>query len=163
MTHEHYSAIRLACDILYGGQNRLITHRLRDARIRRRFGGKSDGISAPAIERCGMASVSASAWQVDGTGHVASRLEASDNIALSQMLNGIRTQDGRQLDSGVGLTKKTLLQAIRSLEAQNIIVRITGGQLASFLVRVMFEHFLAVCGGVRRSDVDNMQVTYERF
>lgn len=48
--------------------------------------------------------------------------KASDNISLSQMLNGIRTQDGRQLDSGVGLTKKTLLQAIRSLETQNIIV-----------------------------------------
>jgi hypothetical protein len=48
--------------------------------------------------------------------------KASDNISLSQMLNGIRTQDGRQLDAGVGLTKKTLLQAIRSLETQNIIV-----------------------------------------
>lgn len=48
--------------------------------------------------------------------------KASDNISLSQMLNGIRTRDGRQLDAGVGLTKKTLLGAIRSLEDQQIIL-----------------------------------------
>src|SRR3712207_6398095 len=41
--------------------------------------------------------------------------KSSDNISLSQMLNGIRTQDGRILDYGVGLTKKTLLQMIKSL------------------------------------------------
>src|SRR5882762_10294956 len=45
----------------------------------------------------------------------------SDNISLSQMLGGVRTRDGRQLDRGVGLSKKTLLQALRSLEDQNII------------------------------------------
>src|SRR5947209_2870197 len=45
----------------------------------------------------------------------------SDNISLSQMLNGLRSRDGRQLDRGVGLTKKTLLQAINSLEAKQII------------------------------------------
>ena len=39
----------------------------------------------------------------------------SDNISLSQMLNGLRTRDGRVLDRGVGLSKKTLLQAIKSL------------------------------------------------
>jgi Bacteriophage replication protein O len=33
----------------------------------------------------------------------------SDNISLSQMLNGLRTRDGRVLDRGVGLSKKTLL------------------------------------------------------
>src|SRR3954453_16367447 len=49
--------------------------------------------------------------------------KASDNIALSQMLSGIRTRDGRQLDAGVGLSKKTLLQALTSLEAMNIILR----------------------------------------
>lgn len=49
--------------------------------------------------------------------------KASDNIALSQMLNGIRTRDGRQLDAGVGLSKKTLLQALSSLEAMQIILR----------------------------------------
>ncbi len=48
--------------------------------------------------------------------------KASDNINLSQMLGGITTRDGRKLDAGVGLSKKTLLQAIRSLEAQNIIL-----------------------------------------
>jgi hypothetical protein len=46
----------------------------------------------------------------------------SDNISLSQMLNGLRTRDGRILDRGVGLSKKTLLQAIKSLEEQNIIL-----------------------------------------
>lgn len=46
----------------------------------------------------------------------------SDNISLSQMLNGIATRDGRVMDHGVGLTKKTLLQALRSLEEQGIIV-----------------------------------------
>src|SRR5215212_9992123 len=46
----------------------------------------------------------------------------SDNISLSQMLNGLRTRDGRVLDRGVGLSKKTLLQAIKSLEKQNIVL-----------------------------------------
>jgi len=46
----------------------------------------------------------------------------SDNISLSQMLNGLRRRDGRVLDRGVGLSKKTLLQAIKSLEEQNIIL-----------------------------------------
>src|SRR3990172_4192816 len=46
----------------------------------------------------------------------------TDNISISQMLNGIVTKDGRTLDRGVGLTKKTLLQALRSLEEKNIIV-----------------------------------------
>jgi hypothetical protein len=48
--------------------------------------------------------------------------KASDNISLSQMLNGITTRDGRVLDSGCGLSKKTLLGAIRSLEEMNIIL-----------------------------------------
>lgn len=48
--------------------------------------------------------------------------KAADNIALSQMLNGITTNDGRVLDYGVGLTKKTLLQAIKSLETKQIIL-----------------------------------------
>src|SRR4051794_30704442 len=46
----------------------------------------------------------------------------SDNISLSQMLNGLRTRDGRILDRGVGLSKKTLLLAIQSLEDQAIIL-----------------------------------------
>ena len=47
---------------------------------------------------------------------------ASDNISLSQMLNGITTPDGRTLDSGCGLSKKTLPGAIRSLESMNVIM-----------------------------------------
>src|SRR5579862_6559505 len=46
----------------------------------------------------------------------------SDTISLSQMLHGIRTRDGRQLDRGVGLSKKSLLQAINSLEAKHIVL-----------------------------------------
>jgi hypothetical protein len=45
----------------------------------------------------------------------------SDNISLSQMLHGITTRDGRRQDRGAGLSKKTLLGALRSLEDQNII------------------------------------------
>ena len=45
-----------------------------------------------------------------------------DAISLSQMLHGIVTRDGRRLDHGVGLSKKTLLAAISSLKAQNIIL-----------------------------------------
>lgn len=46
----------------------------------------------------------------------------SDNIALSQMLRGITTRDGRQLDRGVGLSKSTLLQALRDLTAKGVII-----------------------------------------
>ncbi len=47
----------------------------------------------------------------------------SDNISQSQMLHGIRTSDGRVLDHGAGVTKKTLLAALDGLEARNIIIR----------------------------------------
>lgn len=46
----------------------------------------------------------------------------SDTISINQMLNGIKTREGRVLDRGVGLTKKTLLAAIRSLEERNVIL-----------------------------------------
>ncbi len=45
----------------------------------------------------------------------------SDNISLSQMMNGITTRDGQALDRGVGLSKKTLLAAINMLEESHII------------------------------------------
>ena len=45
-----------------------------------------------------------------------------DNIAISQMLKGIVTRDGKQLDRGVGLSKPTLLRAIKALTEQNIVV-----------------------------------------
>ena len=46
----------------------------------------------------------------------------SDSISLSQMLNGITTHDGRTLDRGAGLSKPTLLQALRSLQEKGIIL-----------------------------------------
>src|SRR3954447_6851099 len=45
----------------------------------------------------------------------------SDSISLSQMVRGLQTRDGRQLDRGAGLSKPTLLQALRSLEQKGII------------------------------------------
>ncbi len=47
----------------------------------------------------------------------------SDTISLSQLLAGITTRDGRVLDRGTGLSKKTLLEALRSLEERNLIFR----------------------------------------
>lgn len=46
----------------------------------------------------------------------------SDNISLSQLLYGITTRDGRILDRGTGLSKPTLLAALRSLTAMGVIV-----------------------------------------
>lgn len=46
----------------------------------------------------------------------------SDTISLSQMLNGIERRDGTVLDRGVGLSKKTLLQALRDLQEKRLIV-----------------------------------------
>src|SRR4051812_27474234 len=46
----------------------------------------------------------------------------SDNISLSQLLHGITTKDGRVLDRGTGLSKPTLLAALRSLTAMGAIV-----------------------------------------
>src|SRR5213595_3815784 len=45
----------------------------------------------------------------------------SDNISLKQMVAGIRTRDGRTLDRGTGLSKKSVLQALRSLDERNLI------------------------------------------
>ncbi len=45
----------------------------------------------------------------------------ADAISLSQMMHGITTREGNRLDRGVGLSKPTLLQALRSLEINNII------------------------------------------
>lgn len=46
----------------------------------------------------------------------------SDNISLNQMLNGIHRKDGTRLDGGVGLSKSTLLRALKSLKSKNIII-----------------------------------------
>lgn len=46
----------------------------------------------------------------------------SDNISLSQMLNGIVKRDGTRLDSGAGLSKPTLLRALRTLAKSEVII-----------------------------------------
>lgn len=46
----------------------------------------------------------------------------SDNISINQMLNGIRRKDGTWLDHGAGLSKPTLLRALKGLKAKHIIV-----------------------------------------
>lgn len=46
----------------------------------------------------------------------------SDNISLNQLLNGITTKEGTVLDRGTGLSKKTLLETIRSLVKKNLII-----------------------------------------
>src|ERR671915_1649401 len=46
----------------------------------------------------------------------------SDNISLNQLLHGITTKEGEVLDRGTGLTKKTLLEAIKSLVEKNLII-----------------------------------------
>jgi hypothetical protein len=44
-----------------------------------------------------------------------------DSISLSQMLNGVHSRNGDALDRGAGVSKPTLLQALRSLEDRGII------------------------------------------
>src|SRR2546421_4672039 len=46
----------------------------------------------------------------------------SDNISLNQLLNGIQTKEGEVLDRGTGLSKKTLLETIKSLVGKNLII-----------------------------------------
>src|SRR5918992_504428 len=46
----------------------------------------------------------------------------SDNISLNQLLHGITTKEGEVLDRRTGLTKKTLLEAIKSLVEKNLII-----------------------------------------
>ena len=45
-----------------------------------------------------------------------------DNISISQMLNGIVKRNGERLDIGAGLSKSTLLRAIKSLADKSIIL-----------------------------------------
>jgi hypothetical protein len=46
----------------------------------------------------------------------------SDNISINQMLRGVIRRDGTPLDGGVGLSKPTLLRAIKSLSEKQIII-----------------------------------------
>ncbi len=48
---------------------------------------------------------------------------AQDTISLNQMLRGIQRKDGSVLDRGAGLSKPTLLSALRSLEERGVILR----------------------------------------
>ncbi len=45
-----------------------------------------------------------------------------DRIALSQLVGGIRTRDGRVLDRGTGLHKATVITALKGLRAKGIII-----------------------------------------
>jgi hypothetical protein len=46
----------------------------------------------------------------------------ADAISLDQLCNGIVRRDGRRLDYGTGLKRPTVLEALRSLRAKNLII-----------------------------------------
>lgn len=46
----------------------------------------------------------------------------SDSISLKQMVEGIRTRDGRVLDSGTGMSKASVARGIKGLNAKGIIL-----------------------------------------
>ncbi len=48
----------------------------------------------------------------------------TDNISLSQMVSGITSREGTQLDSGTGLSKASVARALKELEEKNIILRV---------------------------------------
>jgi phage replication O-like protein O len=45
----------------------------------------------------------------------------SDTISLSQLLNGITKENGEVLDRGTGLSRSTLVAALKSLQDRNLI------------------------------------------
>ena len=45
-----------------------------------------------------------------------------DAISLTQIIGGITTRDGRQLDGGTGLSRDSVTKAIKSLEEKGVIV-----------------------------------------
>jgi DNA-binding transcriptional ArsR family regulator len=47
----------------------------------------------------------------------------SDNISLSQLVNGIKTRDGKVLDRGTGLSKDSVSRVVKSLEEKGVVVR----------------------------------------
>src|SRR5262245_54108957 len=47
----------------------------------------------------------------------------SDDISLSQLVNGIKKQNGEMLDQGTGLGKASVARALNSLEQKKIILR----------------------------------------
>lgn len=48
----------------------------------------------------------------------------ADTISLGQMVDGIRTRDGRQLDRGAGVSKASASRGVRGLEEKGIIVAV---------------------------------------
>src|SRR4051794_155182 len=46
----------------------------------------------------------------------------SDNIAMSQMVHGLRRKDGTYLDRGTGMSKASVARAVKSLIARRIII-----------------------------------------
>src|SRR5688572_9834944 len=46
----------------------------------------------------------------------------SDNISLKQMVEGIRTKDGRVLDGGAGISKASVARGLKGLAEKGIIV-----------------------------------------
>jgi hypothetical protein len=48
--------------------------------------------------------------------------KTTDNISLKQMVEGIRTKDGRTLDSGAGISKASAARGIKGLIAKGIIL-----------------------------------------
>ncbi len=47
----------------------------------------------------------------------------SDDISLSQMVNGITTKSGRVLDKGTGLGKASVIRSCKTLEERGVIIR----------------------------------------
>lgn len=48
--------------------------------------------------------------------------KGSDTISLEQICNGVRRGDGRTIDAGTGLSKKTAIAALRGLEEKGVIL-----------------------------------------
>ncbi len=46
----------------------------------------------------------------------------SDTISLKQMVEGIRTRDGRQLDSGTGLSRPGVTKGVKGLVAKGVLI-----------------------------------------
>ena len=46
----------------------------------------------------------------------------TDNISHNQLADGITTKDGRVLDRGVGLNRRSVARALASLREKNLIV-----------------------------------------
>ncbi len=53
----------------------------------------------------------------------------SDTISLKQMVEGIRTRDGRVLDRGTGMSKPGVTKGIKGLVAKGVIVAIRNSSL----------------------------------